>query len=717
MSHPDQDIRNRLLVARLPAMPQILLKLIELCQSDEAGMAELAKLIANDAGMTTKVLNVANSAAYHRGGRKVGLVQALTTLGADMIKTLVISESVFQTFNGFPNAGSTDLRGFWKHALTTAVLAREIAKKMAYAGTEEAYLAGLLHDVGRLALLAAAPHQYNLNFRAMDDEKLCEVEQLTLQISHTEAGAWLVERWNLDSFMADSILYHHEAAARLTTAHPLIRIIHLAEALGMHHNETPLPADMGSLCAIDNEELRTILSGAAVQVKKAADYLGIDVSGATEATAPAIYTPPAPAVDPSQQRLTDEVRNMALSAELGQSFARQKNDAQLLEVIRQNARLIFNLEDTLLFLVNGNGQALVGLSVGEQRQRLTDFTISLVSGGAGSGIAQAALLRRVTFLGPDKQQLGISDDQLRRALGAECLVCVPIATGSKSLGVLVGGIAAWRVADLKQNERFLMSFGGQAAAALDAAANERGEIDRRIASVRQEHQEDSRRVVHEVNNPLTIIKNYLGVLDEKIARQEPVSGELSILNEEIDRVSSIMSEFAGAAPRPQTRLTDVNRVVQDLVKLFKESRFLPPSVQIHAKPANQAVEMDGSADVLKQILVNLIKNAIEALPKGGQIEIVNNGATVRQGQLFHELLIKDTGGGLPADVLANLFSPVRSSKAGDNRGIGLSIVHGLVKKLNGLITCQSSAAGTTFALLLPLGKAASLAQVRVRDEA
>lgn len=698
-------------------MPQILLKLIELCQTDDAGMAELAKLIANDAGMTAKVLNVANSAAYHRGGRKVGLVQALTTLGSDMIKTLVISESVFQTFSGFPHAGSTDLRPFWKHALTTAVLAREIAKKMAYAGTEEAYLAGLMHDVGRLALLAAAPHEYSLNFRALDDEKLCEVEQLTLQISHAEAGAWLVERWNLDSFMADSILYHHEAGARLGSAHPLIRIIHLADALSRLQADTPLPADMGSLCAIGNDELLVIVHGAESQVKKAAEYLGIDLAGAIDAVAPAVYTPPAPAVDPSQQRLTDEVRNMALSAELGQSFARQKNDAQLLAVIRQNARIMFSLEDTLVFLVNGSGQALVGMSVGEQQQRLADFTINLTSGG---GIAQAALLRRVAFLGQDKQQLGIAEDQLRRALRADCLVCIPIATQSKGLGVLVAGVPSWRLADLKQNERFLQSFGTQAGTALDAASAERGEIDRRIASVRDEHQEETRRVVHEVNNPLTIIKNYLGVLDEKIARQEPLTGELSILNEEIDRVSNIMNEFAGAAPRRQTALTDINRVVQDLVKLFRESRFLPPSVQIHARTAEKPIEMDGSADLLKQILVNLIKNAIEALPKGGQIEIVYNGPAVRQGRMFHELLVKDTGGGLPAEVLANLFSPVRSTKAGANRGIGLSIVSGLVKKLNGLISCQSSAGGTTFQLLLPADKATGLgqatAQIRVRDE-
>jgi len=70
---------------------------------------------------------------------------------------------------------------------------------MNYPHTEEAYLAGLLHDVGRLALLATAPKEYTLNFLALDDENLCAVEQRTLNITHTEAGACLIERWNLDS--------------------------------------------------------------------------------------------------------------------------------------------------------------------------------------------------------------------------------------------------------------------------------------------------------------------------------------------------------------------------------------------------------------------------------------------------------------------------------------------------------------------------------------
>ena len=80
---PDQDIRNRLLIARLPAMPQILIKLLAHLQADDLGMPELAALVAKDAGMTGKILTVANSSAYHRNGRQPNLEQAMVALGTD----------------------------------------------------------------------------------------------------------------------------------------------------------------------------------------------------------------------------------------------------------------------------------------------------------------------------------------------------------------------------------------------------------------------------------------------------------------------------------------------------------------------------------------------------------------------------------------------------------------------------------------------------------
>src|ERR1700741_2225879 len=278
MHQPDHDIRNRLLIARLPAMPQILIKLIEHLQADDAGMPELAPLPPKDAATTSKILTVANSSAYHRNARPVGLEQSLVSLGTDMIKTLVISESVFQTFNSFPHSSSTDLRGFWKSSLTTAVIARDIAKQMEYGHVEEAYLAGLLHNVGRLALLATAPKEYAFNFMARDDEDLCAVEQRTLQITHSEAGAWLIERWHLDSFLADSVLYHHEPVTRLEAAHPLIRIVRLSHLLCAHRNDEELAPEVEEavgLCGVAPDVLRQIVRSAERQVEKPANDLRI----------------------------------------------------------------------------------------------------------------------------------------------------------------------------------------------------------------------------------------------------------------------------------------------------------------------------------------------------------------------------------------------------------------------------------------------------------
>ncbi len=691
-------------------MPQILIKLIEHLQADDAGMPELAALIAKDAAMTSKILTVANSSAYHRNQRTVGLEQSLVSLGTDMIKTLVISESVFQTFNSFPHSASTDLRGFWKGSLTTAVIARDVAKQMEYPHVEEAYLAGLLHNVGRLALLATAPKEYAFNFTARDDEDLCAVEQRTLQITHSEAGAWLIERWNLDSFLADSVLYHHEPITRLEAAHPLIRIVRLAHLLCCHEDEEQAIEDAARLCNLDGEQLEQIVSNAARQVEKSANYLGIDLAGADDIVAPAAYAPPV--VDPVQQRLSEEVRNIMLVSEMGQTFARQHGEASLLEAITRSARILFDLENAVLLLENPTGHALHGVATGEGQQRLAEFVIPLNKGGA---VAQAALERKIAYVSREAQAHNVTEEQLFRILGSDSMVCLPLVANQRCLGVLIGGAPAWQLQGLQKRERFLQSFGTQAATSLETALSERGHARRQIAHVAEEYREASRRVVHEVNNPLSIIKNYLSVLDSKLARREPVVGEMSILNEEIDRVGQLINGLADLQPTETSRVTDVAKVVDDVLRLFRATDFVPASVQIVVRMQEEPAEIDGDADMLKQILVNLIKNAIEALADGGKIEISNRGHVNRERKLYLELVVSDTGPGLSADVLANLFSPVRSNKEGAHHGLGLSIVHSLVKKMQGLITCRSGKTGTTFEILLPAkGSTSQIANVQTR---
>jgi signal transduction histidine kinase len=152
---------------------------------------------------------------------------------------------------------------------------------------------------------------------------------------------------------------------------------------------------------------------------------------------------------------------------------------------------------------------------------------------------------------------------------------------------------------------------------------------------------------------------------------------------------------------------EVNRVVRDVVLLFRSTEFVPDSVRIVVQTQDTPSDVEGTADTLKQILVNLVKNAIEAMPDGGEIQIANTGHVNRDGRLYTELCVRDSGPGMPPEILANLFLPVRSTKGSGHQGLGLSIVNSLVKKSQGLITCRSGNKGTSFEILLPVRKRTS----------
>jgi len=142
--------------------------------------------------------------------------------------------------------------------------------------------------------------------------------------------------------------------------------------------------------------------------------------------------------------------------------------------------------------------------------------------------------------------------------------------------------------------------------------------------------------------------------------------------------------------------------VDDVLRLFRTTNFIPANVEIVVSMLDADSRIEGDPDILKQILVNLVKNAIEALAaSGGRIEIANRGHVNRERRLYLELVVSDTGPGLSREVLANLFSAVKSTKEGPHHGLGLSIVHSLVKKLNGHIACRSGTTGTSFEILLP----------------
>ena len=704
-------------------------------------MAELAALIAKDPAMASKVLSVANSSLYaHNRGKKPGLIQSLQTLGLDTTKTLLICESVFQVFNGLANAKATDLRGFWRHSLTAAVCAREISISVSYPHLEEAYLAGLMHDVGRLALFSAAPKEYSMLASHIDDNSLCQAEERIFHLTHADAGALLIERWGLDSYLADSIRYHHQTTARAVSAHPLIRAVILADALASQSSSAPEIAK--TLCGIDAETLAAISNNATEQVRETAEMLRLDLA-ATDPVLSMLY-PATPVITPADfnQQLAVEVQQLVLNSTAKMFYTRSSGLTGVLSAIRESAALLFGFTEVMLLLRNEATNCLYGVAIPDSRNDHAEFMMPVDDGGA---VSVAISQRRVAYIESDsrlprlseEQQLSLqisngrvkpnlkpesngqaglanstqgtndltlslAEEQLLRLLDAEYLVCLPLLHDTDCRGVLLGAALDLQISELQLRETFMLAFANQAATAIVAASQKEDQEQRSAGQIVAEYRQASRQIVHEANNPLSIIKNYLAVLGNKVARQESVSSEISILSSEIDRVGQILRGLTEIKPIVSDEMIEIDRVVGEVVRLYTAS--LPQSAPVHIATRLQAGRTKPKIDAasLKQILLNLIKNAFEAMPNDGEIMITTSDSINRDGCLYCELTVQDNGPGIVPEVLAKLFSPVATTKAGQHMGLGLKIVHDLVKRIDGAITCRSSSAGTSFEILLPV---------------
>jgi putative nucleotidyltransferase with HDIG domain len=699
------DIHSRLTAVRLPAIPQVLVQLIAQCESENAGMAALAQLLANDVALSAKVLSIAASPAFHRGPHPANLERALTTIGVDMVRTLLITESVYQTFNTLGASPGPDLRFFWRHAIGTAITARAVAQKTGYAQIEEAYLCGLLHDIGRLALVAAAPEEYAVNFLAVENQGLCAVEERTLEITHAEAGAWLLERLNLDSFLADSVRYHHDPLALLATAHPLVRITAIADLITAQTDRSDEAiAKTSKLTGIAEADLRSHYQSLDAQIHKLALSLGIDLG-----ELPAV--PAAPAAASAQAgHLNDKVRDLMLVAKATDGLHKHHDVDACFQAIVGAAIILFDFTDAIIFTASPTADVLTPTGLQEGRQRLAGLSLPR----EGEGIAAAAIKNGgVAFHTPSRRP-SIAEEQLLRFLNADSLVAVCLGGEAEGFPMLLGAVTAAGARHLENRMPLLRNFGRQAG---DAALGVMRRADVQSAATEELAEEfrlASRRVAHEVSNPLSIIKNYLGVLNRKSDSVQPIGEELAILGEEIDRVTQLINEFATSPVVPPEAASDLDAALDSACRLFLESGSVNRAVEIKYHPGRTAEKAAIDARSLRQILLNLIKNASEAMPQGGQIELRNSGTVYRDGRQFLALSVGDTAQGIPADILGKLFSPVQSTKGGVHRGLGLSIVHELVTKARGQISCRSDKTGTLFEILLPVFDGTGTAPTPVR---
>ncbi len=220
-----------------------------------------------------------------------------------------------------------------------------------------------------------------------------------------------------------------------------------------------------------------------------------------------------------------------------------------------------------------------------------------------------------------------------------------------------------------------------------------------------EEQERIRRHIHEINNPLTIVRQYLAQLRTRLA--EPgTADDLDIIEEELSRASELLAQL-GREPheidqehRENQRQAVLNHEVRALYEVLEQGLFAQNNTQCVLELCQESSAVLCPAAAVRQVVLNLLRNASESDQRPVRIQV--HSVPVReQGRQWVALTIGDTGPGLPRQVNEHLFEPVRSGKGEGHSGLGLSIVKQLMDDMGGIINCHSSRTGTVFRLLFP----------------
>jgi signal transduction histidine kinase len=290
-------------------------------------------------------------------------------------------------------------------------------------------------------------------------------------------------------------------------------------------------------------------------------------------------------------------------------------------------------------------------------------------------------------------------------LGTEALLCLPLDHAGQSLGVLTLGIDAAGAAALHTRSALLAAYAAQAGRLYQEARTQSAAIEQARQIAADECQLRARQVIHEVGNPLGVVHNYLATLRDRLANAPETTQDIDLMREELRRVSRILQTLRQTeAPEAGGRQgVDVNALVRQVLDFCRKGKPEMARIQAEFQPDADLRPLTLDRDRLKQVLINLIFNAVEAMPQGGRLSLSTARWRSGRGEEHVEITVQDSGPGIPAEILERLYTPVASRKGGDHAGLGLSIVARLVEELDAVIQCHSSPAGTRFKLLLPAG--------------
>lgn len=222
-------------LADLPPLPAVVTRIMETINSPDTSAEDLNKLIVMDQGLSSKILRIVNSAYYGFPKRISTITHAVVILGFNTVRNLVLGVSAFGLLAQKSMPYGLNRTKFWEHSVATAVAGSVLAKKRlgrTRSAPEEAFVGGLLHDLGALFLDSYFPVQYavGMAFAAREQKTSREAEMMVLGIDHVTVGRRIAEFWNFPPHIAAMMGGHHDPE-RYKEFYDLVAIIHAADWL------------------------------------------------------------------------------------------------------------------------------------------------------------------------------------------------------------------------------------------------------------------------------------------------------------------------------------------------------------------------------------------------------------------------------------------------------------------------------------------------------
>lgn len=226
-------------VESIPTLPHVYHELVAELSSPTASIDQAGRIIAQDLGMSSKVLQLVNSSFFGLPVRVQDVPHAVSLLGLGAVKPLVLSSGVFRQFEK-GKLGGLSLKRLVSHSLHVAVIARDIAMHTTkdHEVADDAFMAGTMHDIGRLVLAQCQPERYSeLCKQAARGADLYQLEREEFGVSHAEVGGYLLGLWGLPTTIVEAVAFHHEPSCSLQDNASALTALHAGEVIAKSETE------------------------------------------------------------------------------------------------------------------------------------------------------------------------------------------------------------------------------------------------------------------------------------------------------------------------------------------------------------------------------------------------------------------------------------------------------------------------------------------------